>query len=159
MGVKTDLEILALGVEYAKKCNELEDSLGIDLWLWDTELRFGKYTIPLNELADCKDANEALECCYDVEEGNDLENLLGNKYYDGAILCEGYVYESLYYYEGYGDASTYGREATKVLFDELDKILEKHGFHMDLSRGGTIQLQCHESYEIEAKETGLGDFL
>lgn len=156
MGKKTELEMLAFGVEFAKNFEELEEKLGIDLWIYDTELRFGKKGICLDTLAECEDAKEAADYAYDIEDEVDLENLLGSKYYDGAVLCEGFVYEALYYFEGFGDSSIYGREATKTLYDELTAILEKHGFHLDMSRGGTIQLQCKESYEIEAKETGWG---
>lgn len=150
MGKKTTSEILEFGIEYARKCDELEDKLDIDLWLWDTELRFGKYGITLDTLIDCEDSKEAMGCAYEAD--CDLDTLLGYKHYDGAILCEGYVYEALYYFSGYGDTSTYGREATKELYDELTKVLEKHGFHLDMSRGGTIQLQCTESFDEEDED-------
>lgn len=152
MGKKTTAEMLAFGVSYAKKCLELEDKLGIDLWLWDSSFRFENQEISLDGLAECEDAVEAAEYTYEADIS--LEELLLNKYYDGAILCEGYLYEALYYYQGYGDTSTYGRENTKTLVDELRKILEQFGFQMDLSRGGTILLQCRESFDEEMKEHG-----
>ena len=150
MGKKANLEMLEFGVAFARKCAELEDQLEIDLWLWDNELRFQNQAISLQMLAGCEGAEEALGHVKDS--ACSLEELTGNRYLDGAILCEGYLYEALYYFQGYGDTSTYGKEETKVLDSELKKILGKYGFFMDLSRGGTIQLQCHESFEEEMKD-------
>ena len=120
-GKKTKTEMLAFGVSYAKKCLELEDKLGIDLWLWDSSFRFENQEISLDGLAECEDAAEAEKYTYEADIS--LEELLLNKYYDGAILCEGYLYEALYYYQGYGDTSTYGRENTKILIDELRNLI------------------------------------
>lgn len=155
MGKKTCLEMLEFGMAYAKKCAELEEKLEIDLWLWDSELRFDNLSISLDTLSDCEDVEEALG--YTNEPDHTLEELTGNKYLDGVILCEGDVYEALYYFQGYSDTSTFGKEATITMNDELRKILEKYGFFMDLSRSGTIQLQCHESFEEEMKHNGWNE--
>lgn len=155
MGKKSCLEMLEFGMAYAKKCAELEEKLEIDLWLGDSELRFDNLSIALDALSDCEDAEEALG--YTNESDHTLEELTGNKYLDGVILCEGYVYEALYYFQGYSDTSTFGKEATITMNDKLRKILEKYGFFMDLSRSGTIQLQCHESFEEEMKHNGWNE--
>ena len=152
MGKKSKLEMLTFGVEYAKKCAELETKLEIDLWLSDIELRFENEAITLGTLAECEDAKEAEQYMYGVEV--DVKGLTDNAYIDGVILCEGYVYEALYYYQGFGDISTYGKEATAILDKECRKIIERHGFHMDLSNGGTILLQCEENFKEEMKSIG-----
>ena len=152
MGMKTKIEMLEFGMTYAKKCMELEEQLDIDLWLWDSELRFDNLSITLETLADCENAREASEYAYEAD--NNLAELTDNLYLDGAILCEGYVYEALYYYQGFGDVSTYGKDKTKLLDKELKNVLYQYGFHMDLSRGGTILLQCRESLEEEMKKNG-----
>lgn len=152
MGKKSKLEMLEFGVEYAKKCVELEKQLEIDLWLEDSELRFENQAITLGTLAECESAEEAEQYTYEVEV--DVEGLTDNAYIDGVILCEGYVYEALYYYQGFGDTSTYGKEETTILDKECREIIGKHGFHMDLSNGGTILLQCEESLKEEMKSIG-----
>ena len=152
MGTKSKKEMLEFGMAYAKKCMELEEQLDIDLWLWDSELRFDNLSITLETLSDCENAKEALEYAYEAD--NNLAELPDNLYLDGAILCEGYVYEALYYYQGFGDVSTYGKDKTKLLDKELKNVLYQYGFHMDLSRGGTILLQCRESLEEEMQKNG-----
>ena len=152
MGMKTKMEMLEFGMTYAKKCMELEEQLDIDLWLWDSELRFDNLSITLETLADCENAREASEYAYEAD--NNLADLTNNPYLDGAIICEGYVYEALYYYQGFGDVSTYGKDKTKLLDKELKNVLYQYGFHMDLSRGGTILRQCRESLEEEMKKNG-----
>ena len=152
MGKKTKLEMLEFGVEYAKKCAELEEQLEIDLWLEDSELRFENYAISLESLAECESAEEAEQYIYEADVN--VEELTDNAYIDGVILCEGYVYEALYYYQGFGDTATYGKEATKILDNECRVVIGKHGFQMDLSNGGTILLQCEESLKEEMKSIG-----
>ena len=152
MAKKTNLEMLEFGIEYAKKCVELEKRLEIDLWLGDSELRFKNQAITLGTLAECESAKEAEQYIYEVNV--DVEGLTDNAYIDGVILCEGYVYEALYYYQGFGDTSTYGKEETAVLDSECRMVIEKHGFHLDLSNGGTIVLQCRESFKEEMKSIG-----
>ena len=149
---KTNFEMLEFGVEYAKKCAELEQQLEINLWLGDSELRFANQAIRLETLAECENAQEAEEYLYEVEV--DVEGLTDSQYIDGVILCEGYVYEALYYYQGYGDTCTYGKEETVILDNECRKILGKHGFQMDLSNGGSILLQSEESFKEEMKSMG-----
>lgn len=152
MGMRTKTEMLEFGVAYAKKCMELEEKLELDLWLWDSELRFENLAIKLATLSDCENPQEASEYVHEAD--NNLTELTDNQYIDGAILCEGYVYEALYYYQGFGDVSTFGKDKTKLLDKELKNVLYQYGFHMDLSRGGTILLQCRESLEKEMQENG-----
>lgn len=152
MAKKTKFEILEFGMEYAKKCVELENQLEIDLWLGYSEVRFKNQAITLETLAECESAKEAEQYLYEVEV--DVEGLTDNAYIDGVILCEGYVYEALYYYQGFGDTSTYGKDETTILDKECRKIIERHGFHMDLSNEGTILLQCEESLKEEMKSIG-----
>lgn len=144
MGTKTRMQMLEFGVAYAKKCAELEEKLEIDLCLWDSELRVEDFKIKLARLSTCENAEEASK--YLKEADVSLEELTRDEYLDGAILCEGDVYEALYYFQGYGDSSTYGKKETKILEDELENVLEDYGFPLDLSRPGTIKLQCQESF-------------
>ena len=163
MGVKTDTELLTFGIEFAKKCMEIEDEFDIDLDIWKVELRFRDVFVLLAELG-CGETLEnakrhvrkVADFVEDEREATNLEDLVGDKYYDGALLCENDLYDTLYYYQGWGDCTNYGKEATKKLYDELSKVLEKYDFHLDMSRGETILLQCPESYREGAKAEEQG---
>ena len=150
MGTKTKMQMLEVGVAYAKKCAELEEKLNIDLWLRKSELRIETFKISLQRLSTCENAQEASG--YLEEADSSLEELTGDKYLDGAILCEGDVYEALYCYEGYGDTSIYGKRKTRKIEDELESVLNNYGFSIDLSRPGTILLQCQESFEEQMND-------
>ena len=153
MSKKTNREILEFGIDYAKKCEELEEKLEIELCSGYTILRFDTFSISLHVLADCENAEKASTLIKKEEIG--LDEFLDSEFYDGVLLCEGSVYEALYYYMGYGDTSIYGERATKTVYKELCHVLEKHGFQLDLTRGGSILLQCRESFVESMRSIGI----
>ena len=153
MSKKTNLEILEFGIEYAKKCKELEERFEIDLNTHITRLRFDRYSTALHILTDCENAEKVIALVKKEKIG--LDEFLDSEYYDGVLICEGNVYEVLYYYSGYGDTSIFGEYATKTVYKELSHVLEKHGFQLDLTRSSSILLQCRESFVESMRSIGI----
>ena len=157
MGKKTEEELLQFGYELAKRLEQIEEEFDRNLWLEKIELRYGSMLVDLDSFTYCNHPEEAKKFVSPVEdfiedehEVRNLEELMDSKFYDGALLCDGCdLYQGLYLYEGWGEAAFWGRDATKKIYDTFLEVMEKHGFHMDMSRDGIFGLQCHESWEEE----------
>jgi hypothetical protein len=145
MGLKSNKEMLEFGMAFAKKCRELTEELDYDMEYEYASLAFGKNAAGLESLAECESVEEAEGCVY--EDDFSVQERTDSEYVDGQILCEGTLYETLYYYEDMGS----GGDDAKKIYHELAGVLEKFGFNMDLSGGGAITLQTYENLMLEEK--------
>jgi hypothetical protein len=146
MGLKTKKEMLEFAIEFAKKCDELEDKLDCYLAYDYAKLAFGNYMVSVSCLVGCSSV-EVAEIFVD-EVNVSVKDRTDSEYVDGQILCEGTMYETLYYYENRGS----GGEDAKTIYKELAGVLDKYGFDMDLSRPGEIILQTYENRMLEMEE-------
>jgi hypothetical protein len=143
MGLKTNKEMLEFGIEFAKKCDELEEKLECSLAYDYAKLAFGNYMVSLPNLVGCSSV-ETAEIWVDKVNAS-VKDRTDSEYVDGQIFCEGTMYETLYYYEDMGS----GGEEAKMIYKELAGVLHKYGFDMDLSRPGEITLQTYENRMLE----------
>jgi hypothetical protein len=145
MGLKSNKEMLEFGIEFANKCYELEEKLDFFMGYDEALLAYGNCAVSLSDLVGCSGVEEAEEYVGNLDVS--VKDRTDSEYVDGQILCEGTMYETLYYYEDMGS----GGEDAKETYHELAGVLEKFGFNMDLSGGGSITLQTYENLMLEEK--------
>jgi hypothetical protein len=143
MGLKTNKEMLEFGIEFANKCDELEEKLECYIGYDEALLAFGSYTVALSNLVGCSSVEEAER--YVDKSDVSVKDRTDCEYVDGQILCEGTMYETLYCYEDMGS----GGEEAKKIYKELAGVLFKYDFNMDLSRTGTMELQTYENLMLQ----------
>lgn len=141
-------KVLLAARDFVNVCYEIEEEYDVYLGIDDYQVRFEDKWLGL----DCLEGEPDLEEIYKYsDEANcTVEELTDGEFMDGAILCEGNLYEYLYYYES-GAFAYFNEEATKELYKRLRKALAKYGFQLDLTRTGTVLLQPEENVEKQLK--------
>lgn len=104
MGFKTRAEVIAAGMDFVKECYAIADKFeedfeyDADSWLADYELRVEDQMIEFEWLYSAEDVEDAMGYC--SEANCTVEELTDEEFTDGVILCEGFLYEALYGYQG-----------------------------------------------------------
>lgn len=145
MRKETEKVILA-GIDFSKNCEEMEEKYDISLELEECNLRFDNQCFILSALTCVSDTEEVVMWSDDAEVT--VQELTDEEYMDGAIICEGTLYETLFYFE-FGTYVHFQKTETEEIYSRLLNVLEKHGFQLDLSRPGTILLQTEESRKAQ----------
>lgn len=149
MGLMSKREVFAAEYDFVKECYAIEEEFDTYFGLPNSTIRVEDEIADFDSINEADNVDQAFEY---LEKANcTVEKLTSEEFMDGVINCEGELYEILYYYEGYGSVSYYGKEITKALYNRLSEVLSRHGFELDLTRPGSIMLMSRESIQAQLK--------
>lgn len=146
MAKRDDVILAAMGIVNA--CSDCEDKYDVSFDLSECSLRVEKLDVSLELMIGENDPDEVLK--YADEANCTVQELTDEDLTDGAILCEGRLWEVLYYYQA-GKKVWIDTDIVKELMSDINEVLRTTGFEMNLSSEGRIILMSEESMEAWRK--------
>lgn len=150
MGNVTEKDILSFAAEFVKRVYKINHLL-IYYGMKDYYIHWGNKKLMLYEIYKCVNRENdptpeaLLEKCTVTE--TDVGEFTGKDKCIAYLVCEGELYNTMYYYQAYGD----GGKKAKSVWSAAQSLSKKYGMWFDWSSGAMIFYESENS--VKSKKT------